>query len=650
MRVLIALAAVALAAQKSPTDTVLKLLSDTREKIKAENAASSKDHEEFLEWSRSTIQDSEHSIERNNDKIAEFEAILQKATAQIAAMESSIADLSSRTAQDQQDLDAATSLRKRQSEDYLNGQQELEDTIGSLVRAVGVLRKAGLGGGPAEQAALTQVTEVLSTVMEAATINSDDKQRLQSLLQADDDGFEQPEAKAYVSHSGKIIDVIEDLRVKAEGELSELRKDEMTRQHEFDVLRQGLADAIKVQSRDHKADSASLAENSEIKAKAEGDLAAEKSDLAANTQYLADNEAQRKQKIEDFAATTKSSSEELAALAKATEILEKTFADSAAASGAAKAVRASFMQVTSPEEDLRSKVVSQLRAAARSQHSLALEQLAVRAGGDTFGKVKGLIRDMLARLQKKAAAEMEKNAYCNQQKDENTAKRDDQEGKLNGFSARLESGNADLAGLKADVATLSEQVANLGDSMATMTALREKEATAYAHDAEAYKVMLSGLQAAIQTLREYYSTSGAADHSKKSDSAGGIVAMLETFEQDSANAEAEAELAEANAIKAFKKFMQDSKMDDAAKQAGIKSKQGELARLSQLLRDLSNDVDGAQAELDATLQYLAKLKEDCTHKPQSFEERAAAMQAEIASLKQALTILSEETSAFLQRQ
>jgi hypothetical protein len=651
----IALLAAVAAAQtvgKNSQATVLKLLTDTAATIKSEMATGESDHKAFLELSRSTIQETEHNIDRNNDKVAEFTAIGQKANSQVAADTASLADLSAKTAQDEKDLADAQALRKQQNKDFKAGQQELEDTIDTLVRAASILRRAGLGGGPAEQAALVQVTKVLSVVMDAAVINSADKAKLSALLQSasgeDEEGFDQPTAAAYKSHSGSIIDTLQELKEKAEGELSDLRKDEMNRQHEFDLLQQSLQDSISTQNRDHKAATSSKAENEEIAAKAAGDLAAEQKDLSQNKQFLADSQNDRENKKNDYAATTKSQNEELAAIAKAEQILRQTFADAGASAAAAKSVRSSFVQVATADDDARAQVVTLLRKAAHQYASVALQQLATRAQDDTFGKVKGLIRDMIARLQKQAAAEAEKNAWCNEQKAENVAKRDDQQGKFDNFSTRLEKGTADEAMLKDDVATLSGQVADLDSFVSSSTALRNKESTAYAHDAEAYRITLQGLQGAITTLREYYSTAGAASHSKKTDGNNGIVSMLEVFEQDMANSQAQAEMAENNAIKAFKKSMQDSAVDKATKEASIKSKQGELARLAQLLRDLQNDVEGSKAELDATLAYLAKLKADCTHKPQSFADRAAAMQKEIASLKQALQILDSETS-FLQR-
>lgn len=638
-----------------PLHTVLDLLDKMNIKIKAEGAEADKVHKETTEWCRSTVQDTEHNIARNNDAVAKYSATLEKANAEIEALSARIEELAAQISQEMSNRDKAVALRKQQNTDFQKGQSDIEATIDQLIRAAGILRKAGLGGAPMK-AALMQVTQTLKTVLDAAFINSHNRNKLQALLQSatDSEGFEEPEAKAYESHSGDIIEVVNELKVQAEGELSDLRNEEMKRQHEFDMLKQGLDDSIATAERDRKNANRSLKENQETAAKSSGSLAAEKDSLSTNSKYLADTNAECAQKDDDFSAATKSRSEELAALAKAEDIIRDTY------KGAVKEFHAGghmleheaelpgFLQILSPREDARSQAVRMIRGLARQFRSVAFSQLAARAGDDTFGKVKGLVRNMIAKLKKQAAAEGDHHAYCVSERKENVAKRDDRQNKLESFSARLESSEAQSKQLKQDISDLSSEVAELDSQMGEATKIRQQEASDYGHAAEGFRIADEGLTKAIEVLRNYYSAAGA--HDKKTDSANGIVSMLEVLLQDCANMAAQAESAENNAQTSYDKMMQEGKISKAQKQASIKAKQGEDSRLTQIIADLQNDVDGSQAELDATLAYLAKLKGMCTHKPQSFADRAAAMQKEIAGLKQALEILSNESSAsFLQR-
>jgi hypothetical protein len=657
---LAAFLAVAGASAAGPLATVIRLLGEMDSKIKEEGAQAAKDNEEYKEWCRSTNQETAHKIDRNNDNVDKFAALQSDSAGKIEALTAEISNLAAKTSQDTKDLEEATKLRKQQNSDYVTAEKDLTDTVDTLVRAAGILRKAGLGGRADVKAALVQVAKTLSVVMDAAVVEAADKKRLHALLQAaedkddddDDDksGYVQPTAAVYKSHSGDIIEMLAELKVKAEGELADLRKEEMNRQHEFDLLSQGLNDSINTQERDRKNNVASLEENKEIKGKAEGDLASEKNDLAANEKFLADTEAGCKQRTEDYAAEVKSRNEELAAIAEATRIIEGTAAKANESFKAGGSKALSLMQVEVGTQDpARAKAVEIIRGVARRFRSVELAQLALRAQDDTFGKVKGLIRDMVKRLQKKAAEEADHQAYCVAERKENSAKRDDITNKLNGFAARLQQAKADEGDLKEAIAQLSSDIVDLDAAMQEATKQRQKESADYANNAEGFRVADEGLNQALSVLREYYASQDKA-HAAKADSSSGIIAMIETVVQDSANAAAQAEMVENKAQKDFDKFIQEGKVNKATMEASRKAKEGEVKRLASAIADLQSDVDGAQKELDAVLTYLEKLKGMCEHKPQTFAERAAARQEEIQGLKQALEILENETAAsFLQK-
>merc|ERR1719301_34307 len=92
--------------------------------------------------------------------------------------------------------------------------------------------------------------KVLNVVIDAASFSSHDKQSLLTLMQnkenSDDDDAElgAPAPDVYKSHSGGIVDVLEDMKEKAENELSEARKAEMNSQHNYDMLKQSLVDEM----------------------------------------------------------------------------------------------------------------------------------------------------------------------------------------------------------------------------------------------------------------------------------------------------------------------------------------------------------------------------------------------------------------------
>merc|ERR1719329_701061 len=73
------------------------------------------------------------------------------------------------------------------------------------------------------------MTQALSAVMEAAGMTGSDKNKLTALLQSqdsdDDDETGAPAAASYENKSGGIVDVLNGMKDKAEGDLSQTTKD-----------------------------------------------------------------------------------------------------------------------------------------------------------------------------------------------------------------------------------------------------------------------------------------------------------------------------------------------------------------------------------------------------------------------------------------
>merc|ERR1719291_90222 len=119
------------------------------------------------------------------------------------------------------------------------------------------------------------MVQSLSAVVDAAGFSSSDRKTLTALVQsqqnADDDEIGAPAAAVYKTHSTSIFDVLEDLKEKAEGELSSLRKAETNSAHNFAMLKQSLDDQIANDNKNMAAEKSFRAECQESKAGAEHD-------------------------------------------------------------------------------------------------------------------------------------------------------------------------------------------------------------------------------------------------------------------------------------------------------------------------------------------------------------------------------------------
>merc|ERR1719291_1355728 len=105
---------------------------------------------------------------------------------------------------------------------------------------------------------------------------------------------------------------------------------------------------------------------------------------------------------------------------------------------------------------------------------------------------------------------------------------------------------------------------------------------------------------------------------------------------------------EQTAASEYKKQTQENEIEKATKEHNVKYKTKEFKALNQAVAELTSDRGNVQDELDAVYDYAKKLAEMCVSKPETYSERLARREAEIAGLKQALDILKNEAS-FLQR-
>merc|ERR1711991_1260195 len=100
-----------------------------------------------------------------------------------------------------------------------------------------------------------------------------------------------------------------------------------------------------------------------------------------------------------------------------------------------------------------------VKGLAKQHHSAALAQLASRIGvdveyggaaSDVFAKVKGLITDMIAKLEKEAEEDAAEKAYCDEEMSKTQAKKDELDSEIESLSTKIDRAASKSAGLKAD--------------------------------------------------------------------------------------------------------------------------------------------------------------------------------------------------------
>merc|ERR1719361_1519918 len=320
-----------------------------------------------------------------------------------------------------------------------------------------------------DASSLGNVVKILNSIVDATALSIADKQKLISLMQsqqesdADDDELGAPDAAVYKIHSNGILDTLEDLKEKSEEQLSDLRKAETNSKHNFAMLKQSLEDSMAADTKDLNDEKAAKAAAEEAKATAEGDLAQCVKDLADAEAALETAKASCAQTTADHEATVKGRTEELAAIAQAKQVLMESTSGAVGQAYSMLQMRKSqgTSQLQTRADLANAEVVNLVKRLAREHHSTALEQLASRiaatlkmgaiAGEDPFAKVKGLISELISKLEAEAGAEATEKAYCDDQIAKTEEKKSELEEDLSKLTAKIDSALAKSAGLKEDV-------------------------------------------------------------------------------------------------------------------------------------------------------------------------------------------------------
>jgi len=412
------------------------------------------------------------------------------------------------------------------------------------------------------------------------------------------------------------------------------------------VLAQNLKDEIRFGEADTAQAQKDKAASSSTKAEAEGDLKTTSADLGSDTDTKANLHANCMEKAETFEAEQKSRGEELKALAEAKKVIK----ESTSGADGAEAQEYGFIQLSSTSDLSHMAAVRFVQGLAQKQNSTSLAQLALQmasairageaAGDDPFAKVKGLISEMIAKLEDEAAKDAEHKAFCDKELSENEAKEADKQAEIEKLTSKIDGWSARSAQLKEQVATLEKELAELAKSQEEMNKIRAEEKALYDKNRPELEKGIEGVKLAIKILKDYYAMDKA--HVAAEGAGAGIIGLLEVIESDFSKSLAEMISTEEQAVAEYTSQTKQNEVDKTNKDQDVKYKTQEANSLDKETAEAKADRTGVQKELDAVQAVLKSLHEQCDEVASPYEELKRRREAEIAGLKQALQILEGE--------
>jgi len=347
------------------------------------------------------------------------------------------------------------------------------------------------------------------------------------------------------------------------------------------------------------------------------------------------------------------------------------------------------------DEKARQAVINLLRGSSVHLKSSALATLVSQLAEDPFAKIKTLIEELIERLLKEAANEANQKGWCDKSMSAATQKRDyaaEEIAELNSNMAELEAVRDKLA---EELSVLADEIQKLKDDRDEAKKIRTRESAEHKKIVEEAEFGVSAMKDAIKIIDQFYKKArkaevdlsllqkqepkeepefgaGAEDSYNPavintakptaapvapSDQApdagfaggeaytgaagveGGVLGMMEVILGDFERTITETEKAEAEAEQEHLEFMTETGKSKAEKEMAESEK---IKQQDDAVEKLSNDKDSLTSQTDilkTAVEELIQLHGACIDTGMSVEDRFAAREDEIESLKKALCVL-----------
>jgi len=640
-----------------PVSKVINILKQMIADLEKEGEEDEEVYQQMGCWCTTNEEEKTQAIAAGETRDNDLVAAIEELTANSARLNTEIQNLNKEIAKNEEALDSATALRRKQLAEFNVEEKDMLQTITSLKGAVIALSKhheaAFLQTSESDQEmammkAVVSIQHALSkhADMLAEVVTPHQRKVVAALSQTQ---TKQPQ-------SGEIFGILKAMKESFQTNLAQAQKEESEDNSGYEDLKAAKEEEIEAGKEQSDAKTDELATTDEKNAQSKQDLEDTRNTLASDNEFLANLKETCRNSDQEYEERTKTRQLEIEATSKALAFLSSDEAHDLFTR------TFNFIQKNSLSAKRTSQVANLLQAAAHKFQDPRLSTLAVKARVNGMDGVKKTISDMVDKLVQEKEDEIKHRDFCikeigQNERDTTSKNRDkaDLEAKIDDLKMQIEELTRAIDDLKAAIAEASLQLKHAGEN-------REKANSEFQVLVADQRATQKLLTKALDILKGFYDKAALAQVSadstseqpkfktfEKNKKSGGVMGMMQEIIDDAKTMEAEATRDEEQSQKDYEEFTVDTNASLDAMNLDLVNKSESRAKTEADKVEAETEHAAVSGELEGLAASNSDLHKSCDYTLKNFDARQLTRDDEVEALKQAIAIFSGASfGAFLQ--
>lgn len=658
----------------SAIDEVIKLLEDMRDEAVIAKNADEAQHDEYVEARSRIAQEGEDNaaeaqsqkdgieadIAQHNLDLEGLPALIEQHERDVAAKEAEI------SAEHARHVEAVRTLRDSQQTLW-----KLEVSVGEALDVIEAKQGSWWQGSDLQVASAQTLTQLAASVQNLTQLPASARSALGSFLAQ---GNRRNDLGEGVAGRDEILQTLQEMRTKLEQDMASLtgsmESEDEVFERDMPILEadlQGFKTALTT-ARDRLSELETNIHEADVQ------LEPLQATIDAETQKMLDAQQAKAAAEEAYGRRKTTRESEIAALNEAIEDLQAETGRVADLTALQKGLvkRATLAMLRVPQDQISNveKAHQYIVEKARSLGSSVFQMLAsgVRRD-DPFVEVRGLIEDLIRRLEAEAATETNHNEWCVEEMNRVDASRTETEREVKTAKADVASLEAGINLLAVDIDDLEERKEEQEGNIETLGTEREAERKLNEETIETANQAHEGVSAAVIVLKGFYDgqiassasaiqydehVNGTAalskDHKGKDPEgnytgmhghATGVFALLDVIKSDIERLRDETTAAEEAAVAEYGRMTNQINLSIESMENLTAAKSEEKNIKNGTLTTRQSELAASEADLAAINVEHDGLQAACVQ-GSSYEDRLARRNADIEGLQDVLRILEGE--------